>query len=57
MWLIQYLTKELQSVYTIPPYEKIIQVGAALTDKRVSENVLVDCEGIIYPIEISSIVN
>ena len=37
--------KELQSVYTIPPYEKIIQVGAALTDKRVSENVLVDCEG------------
>ena len=37
--------KELQSVYTIPPYEKIIQVGAALTDKRVSEHVLVDCEG------------
>lgn len=37
--------KKLQDVYTIASYEKIIQVGAVLTDKRISEDVLVDCEG------------
>ena len=37
--------KTLQSKYNCPVYEKEIQVGAALTSRRLSPNVLTDCDG------------
>lgn len=37
--------KELKEEYVLKSYEKIIQVGAALTDERVFQDVLTDCEG------------
>ncbi len=37
--------KPLQTEYACPDYEKAIQVGAALTTKRLSSNILTDCEG------------
>ncbi len=37
--------KKLQNEYLLKPYEKIIQVGAALTDERISDGVITDCVG------------
>lgn len=37
--------KELETPYTIPVYEKALQVGAALTDKRLADNILTDDTG------------
>lgn len=37
--------KLLQVQYICPEYEKAIQAGAALTDKRLSADTLTDCEG------------
>lgn len=37
--------KQLQEEYILKPYEKIIQVGAILTDERIFSSVLVDCDG------------
>lgn len=37
--------KPLQCKYDLSPEERIIQVGAALTKKRIFEDVLTDCEG------------
>lgn len=37
--------KELETSYIIPWYEKAIQVGAALTDKRLGDNILTDDTG------------
>ena len=37
--------KSLEKEYVLAPYERVIQVGAALTEKRISENVLTDDTG------------
>lgn len=37
--------KELKEKYEAPLYEKAIQVGAALTEERLEEDILTDCEG------------
>lgn len=37
--------RQLKTVYEQPDYERAIQVGAALTDKRLEEDILTDCEG------------
>lgn len=37
--------KELETPYAIPAYEKALQVGAALTDKRLADNMLTDDTG------------
>lgn len=37
--------KELETPYTIPPYEKAIQVGAALTDQWLGDDILTDDTG------------
>lgn len=37
--------KPLQGSYVCPEYERPIQVGAALTDKRLAPDILTDCEG------------
>ena len=37
--------KELETPYTIPHYEKAIQVGAALTDRRLGDDILTDDRG------------
>ena len=37
--------KPLQTRYICPEYEKVIQAGAALTEKRLSADTLTDCKG------------
>lgn len=37
--------KELETPYIIPPYEKAIQVGAALTNQRLGDDILTDDTG------------
>ncbi len=37
--------KPLMKEYKLADYETVLQVGSALTDERISENVLIDCSG------------